>query len=303
MLGPAQKYDAEVKLRLIPDIIPGWKTIVTLISITVLFAFSIWWLNHTPALQGFWNSFNTDKRVPASFCEQVHINSPVRQPVNTFSNIIYLLTAVIVLSGIWKSRHADIKGHLSESNIFCLLFSIVLLYVFVASTFYHASLIGIAHTLDYSAVFSFSLFPFMFFLHQWWLLKKKTLSIPERRKSEIRFLLVFSGANLGLALLTPKGKEQMVSILLVLLFLISAFITVMIEKHKPGTNYLVFTTIAVIAAVILFEFDKYKIMCNPKSFFQPHSLWNILIGLSAFWFYLYMRSETTPGALIVKLKQ
>lgn len=168
---------------------------------------------------------------------------------------------------------------------------------------YRASLIGIAHTLDYSAVFSFSLFPFMFFLHQWWLLKKKTLSISERRKSEIRFLLIFFSANLGLALLTPKGKEQMVAILLVLLFLISAIITVIIEKHKPGTNYLIYTIIAVIAAVILFEFDKYKIMCNPKSFFQPHSLWNIFIGLSAFWFYLYMRSETTPGALIVKLKQ
>lgn len=303
MLEPAQKYDAEVKLRLIPDIIPGWKTIVSLVSITVLFGFSIWGLNKNPALQGLWNNFLMDKKVPASFCEQVHINSPVRQPVNTFSNIVYLLTAVIILSGIWKSRYANIKGHLSESNIFCLLFSIVLLYVFVASTFYHASLIGIAHTLDYSAVFSFSLFPFIFFLHQWWLLKKKTLSISERRNSEIRVLLIFFSANLGLALLTPKGNEQMVALLLVLLFLISAFIIVMIKKHKPGTNYLVFTIIAVIAAVILFEFDKYKIACNPKSIFQPHSLWNIFIGLSAFWFYLYMRSETTPGALIVKLKQ
>lgn len=303
MLETAQKYDTEFKLKLIPDIIPGWKTIVTLVSIIVFFGFSIWWLNKNPALEGLWNNFIIDKRVPASFCEQVHINSVFRQPVNSFSNIVYLLTAVIILSGLWKSRHANTKGHLSESNIFCVLFSIVLLYVFVASTFYHASLIGIAHTLDYSAVFSFSLFPFMYFLYQWWLLKKKTLSNKEKQKSEIRFLLVFFGANLVLTLLTPKGKEQMVAILLVLLFLISAIITVMIEKHKPGTNYLVYTIIAVIAAVILFEFDKYKIVCNPKSILQPHSLWNIFIGLSAFWFYLYMRSETTPGALIVKLKQ
>jgi hypothetical protein len=303
MLKTAQKYDAEVKLKLIPDIIPGWKTIVMLLSLVLFFGLSIWLLNKNPALQGLWSNFNIDKRVPASFCEQVHINSPVRQPINTFSNIVYLLTAVIILSGLWKSIHANTKGHLSESNIFCVLFSIVLLYVFIASTFYHASLIGIAHTLDYSAVFSFSLFPVMFFTYQWWLLKKEILSNTERRKSEIRFLLLFSSANLGPALLTPKGKEQIVAILLVLLFLASAIITVIIEKHKPGTNYLIYTIIAVIAAVILFEFDKYKIICNPKSFFQPHSLWNIFIGLSAFWFYLYMRSETTPGALIVKLKQ
>ncbi|XVJ65054.1 MAG: hypothetical protein HEQ40_02335 [Lacibacter sp.] len=303
MLSSAQKYGSKRKLRLIPDIISGWKTIAVLFSVTVFFGLLIWWLNKNPVLEGLWNNFIIDKRVPASFCEQVHINSLFRQPVNSFSNIVYLLTAVIILSGLWKSRHANTKGHLSESNIFCVLFSIVLLYVFVASTFYHASLIGIAHTLDYSAVFSFSLFPFMYFLYQWWLLKKKTLSIKEKQKSEIRFLLLFSGANLGLTLLTPKGKEQMVAILLVLLFLASAIITVIIEKHKPGTNYLIYTIIAVIAAVILFEFDKYKIVCNPKSIFQPHSLWNIFIGLSAFWFYLYMRSETTPGALIVKLKQ
>jgi hypothetical protein len=303
MSETAQKYNAAIKLRLIPDIIPGWKTIVILFSLALFFGLSIWWLNGNQTLQGLWNNFIIDKRVPASFCEQVQINSPVRQPVNTFSNIVYLLTAVIVLNGLWKKRHTNTKGHLSESNIFCVLFSIVLLYVFIASTFYHASLIGIAHTLDYSAVFSFSLFPVMFFPYQWWLLKKKILSNTERRKSEIRFLLVFSGVNLGLALLTPKGKEQIVAILLVLLFLVSAIITVIIEKHKPGTNYLIYTIIAVIAAVILFEFDKYKIICNPKSFFQPHSLWNIFIGISALWFYLYMRSETTPGALIVKLKQ
>jgi hypothetical protein len=303
MLETGQKYNAEVKLRLIPDIIPGLKTIVTLFSVTVLFGFSIWWLNKNPALQGLWNNFIIDKRVPASFCEQVHINSPVRQPVNTFSNIVYLLTAVIILNDVWKSRHTNTKRQLSESNIFCVIFSIVLLYVFIASTFYHSSLIGIAHALDYSAVFSFSLFPIMFLLYQWWLLKKKILSITERRKSEIRFLLFFSGFNLGLALLTPKGKEHIIAILLVLLFWASAIITVIIEKRKPGTNYLIYTIIAVIVAAIWFEFDKNKIACNPKSFFQPHSLWNIFIGISAFWFYLYMRSERNPGALIVKLKQ
>jgi len=182
MLEPAQKYDVEVKLRLIPDIIPGWKTIVSLVSITVLFGFSIWGLNKNPALQGLWNNFLMDKKVPASFCEQVHINSPVRQPVNTFSNIVYLLTAVIILSGIWKSSHANIKGHLSESNIFCLLFSIVLLYVFVASTFYHASLIGIAHTLDYSAVF-FAL-PFYVFFTSMVAFEKE--NIVNFRKAKIR---------------------------------------------------------------------------------------------------------------------
>ncbi|MFW1567993.1 hypothetical protein ACEV9J_23830, partial [Vibrio parahaemolyticus] len=73
-----------------------------LFSLALIFGLAIWWLNKNPALQGLWNNFIIDKRVPASFCEQVHINSPVRQPVNTFSNIVYLLTAFIILNSLWK---------------------------------------------------------------------------------------------------------------------------------------------------------------------------------------------------------
>ncbi|MGQ4828397.1 hypothetical protein, partial [Enterococcus faecalis] len=81
-------------------------------------------------------------------------------------------------------------------------------------------------------------------------MKKKTLSNKESRKSGIRFLLIFFGANLGLALLTPKGKEQIVAMLLVLLFLTSAIITVIVEKHKPGTNYLIYSILAVVMAAM-----------------------------------------------------
>ena len=38
-------------------------------------------------------------------------------------------------------------------------------------------------------------------------------------------------------------------------------------------------------------FDKYKIICNPESYFQPHALWNLIIGIAALFFYYYMSSE------------
>ena len=178
MLEPAQKYNSRINLKLIPDIISGWKIIVMLFSVVILFGFIIWWLNQNQGLYGFWNGFNLDKRVPASFCEQVHLNNPVRQPLNTFSNIVYLVT----------------------------------------------------------------------------------------------------------------GKEALVAMILFFLFLAAGFVTFITQKYKPGSQYLLYSVISVMVAAIWFEFDKYKIICNPKSFFQPHSLWNVFIGISAFWFYLYMRS-------------
>ncbi|MFX9042667.1 hypothetical protein ABTN45_19655, partial [Acinetobacter baumannii] len=70
MLEPAQKYDSKVKLTLIPDIIAGRKTIVMLFFVMLFFGLLIWWLNQNPALQGLWNNYIMDKKVPASFCEQ-----------------------------------------------------------------------------------------------------------------------------------------------------------------------------------------------------------------------------------------
>jgi len=303
MLEPAQKYDAKVKLRLIPDIIPGWKTIVTLVSITVLFGFSIWWLNKNPALQGLWNNFIMDKRAPASFCEQIHINNPIRQPINTFSNIVYIIIAVIILGDTWRDRSDNIDNRISESKVFPTLFAVVLLYVFAASAFYHASLIGIAHTLDYSAVFSFSLFPVMFFIYHWRFLTRRISPGNQKRNTDILFLTIFFGINLALIFLTPKNKEPVIAMILVSLFLVSGITNLLTWNQKPGSRYLLYSILSVGVAIVWFEFDKNKIACNPKSFFQPHSLWNIFISISAFWFYLYMRMEKSRVPLIVKLEQ
>ncbi len=304
MLEPAQKYDAEVKLRLIPDIIPGWKTIVTLVSITVFFGFSIWWLNKNPALQGLWNSFNIDKRIPASFCEQVHLNNPVRQPVNTFSNIIYLVIAIVVLKTSWEERFKRNSHDLVTVNtVYGFLFGLILLYVFFASSFYHTSLINIAHKLDYSAVFAFSLFPIIFFLHRRYLNHNSKLLAAQKRKLTIVFFSTYLLANLLLAFLIPRGKESLTALILIQIFLGLAFFAAIDKSGKQGRFYLALSIVSVLIAFIWFEFDKYKILCRPNSYFQPHSLWNLFIGLSAYNFYLYIRSEPDSGTLVIKMKQ
>lgn len=183
MLEPAQKYNSRINLKLIPDIISGWKIIVMLFSVVILFGFIIWWLNQNQGLYGFWNGFNLDKRVPASFCEQVHLNNPVRQPLNTFSNIVYLVTAIIIFNGAWKSRQGNMPGNLTESKFFYLLFAIVLLYVFAASTFYHASLVRIAHWFVlFGRIFFFCFSGHVFYLAMAAFKKKIT---PDGRRAKI----------------------------------------------------------------------------------------------------------------------
>jgi hypothetical protein len=296
-------YQTRRWLKTGPDIFIGRGAVILLIVVTILFASAIWWLNHTPSLKYIWENFTVDKMAPAFFCEHLHLSNPVRQPVNTFSNIIYLLTAIIILKTTWNERYI-IKSddHLTDSKGYSLLFGFVLLYVFAASTFYHASLITLAHRLDYSAVFSFTFFPIMYLLNRWRLSRENILVNIDTRKSPVVFISAFLAVNLLLTFFTPKGKESQVAIILVILFLGMAIATVMFEKKNPGLKYLILSITSILIAVLWFELDKYKILCNPTGYFQPHSLWNIFIGVSAFCFYLYMCVKTNTGAPIVKMK-
>lgn len=300
MLSSAQKYGSKRKLRLIPDIISGWKTIAVLFSVTVFFGLLIWWLNQNPGLQGLWNSFILDKKVPASFCEQVHLNNPVRQPVNTFSNIIYLVIAIVVLKTSWEERFKRNSHDLVTVNtVYGFLFGLILLYVFFASSFYHASLINIAHKLDYSAVFAFSLFPIIFFLHRRYLNHNSKLLAAQKRKLTIVFFSTYLLATLLLAFLIPRGKESLTAFILIQIFFGLAFFAVTDKSGKQGRFYLASSVICVLIAFMWFEFDKYKFLCRPNSYFQLHSLWNLFIGLSAYNFYLYIRSEPDSGTLLI----
>ena len=128
MFDNPKKYYSRSRLKIMPDIITGRETIVVLITVTLLFGLLIWWLNHIPYMQRIWENFIVDKKIPASFCEQVDVNNPVRQPVNTFSNIIYLITAIIILKTTRNERYINRSdGHLAGSNRSSTLFSFILL--------------------------------------------------------------------------------------------------------------------------------------------------------------------------------
>lgn len=296
-------YQSNISKAIFPDITIGIKTGIMFAAIAVAFGFVIWWLNHIPSLQNIWNTFAFDKKIPASFCEKIHLSNPVRQPVNTFSNIVYSIVAIIVFKTVWEERFKRNTHDLVTVNTaYGFLFGLVLLYVFFASSFYHASLINLAHKLDYSAVFAFSLFPTIFFLHRRILSKKKQLRASQKRGLTFLFFCTYVLAMFLLSFLIPRGKESLAALILIQIFLGLAFFAVISKSNKHGRIYLVLSVVSVLIALICFEFDKYKILCNPNSYFQTHSLWNLFIGLSAFYFYLYIRSGPDSGALIINTK-
>jgi hypothetical protein len=178
-----------------------------------------------------------------------------------------------------------------ENPYYSFLFGGILLYIFCASVFFHASLIHFASELDFSAVYSLSLFPLMYFSHRVWLLRIGVPSNQKHPRSTWTLIILFILSYLGMTLFLKEGMRDYV----VLGIIISlAFLGFFVERHDRGkTNhyYLITAIVSILFAVMWFIFDIHKVMCDSNSIIQPHSLWHLFSGIAAFYFYMYIRSE------------
>lgn len=264
----------------------------TLASTAILFLAGIWVLNHTPSLKGFWNIYYTEAEMGKLFCEKTVLSKFVRQPINTFSNFIYWLTAIVILNRGWKDRTKKNRYNLISANpLYSFMLGGIMLYIFCTSVFFHSSLLHFANELDFSAVYSLTLFPLMYFTHRVWFLR---IGVPSNRKHPLSMrvmIIAFTAAYLLLTFFLPDDIRKYV--VLGIIISIAVFGTVVERYDRGRTNhyYLITCILSILFAVMWFYFDNKKIMCDPDSYIQPHSLWHIFSGISIFYFYMYIRSE------------
>lgn len=286
-------YNTKHNLRLFPESFWNTQIVIAITLVALLFAFFIRWANGNEALWHLWDSYKVSSYSLASFCEKADLSKPVRQPINAFSNIVYLVVALLILKETARQIKNTAAGRKSNGSLFFqFLFGIILLYVFFTSVFYHASLTDMALKFDYSGVFLFALFPTFYLLHLQW---RSFYSISTNRLSKKTLPLFFVGYFIIASLMLLFAPAWLTGIITLIIILINCVLAVatknLIYTRYTHKKYLLTSIVCVFIAVMWFVFDKYKILCFPGSYFQPHSLWNLFIGLGAFCFYLYMREE------------
>jgi len=226
------------------------------------------------------------------FCEKTVMDHFVRQPINTFSNFIYWLTAIVVLNRGWKDRTKKTRYNIISANPFySFLLGGIMLYIFCASVFFHSSLIHVASELDFSAVYSLSLFPFMYFTHRLVLLRLGIPSNQKHRQSTRAVIVIFTADYFLLTFGLPNVNRNYVVLGIIIAVIIFATIVERYDRGKTNHYYLITCMLSILFAAMWFGFDVHKIMCDPDSIIQPHSLWHIFSGIAAFYFYMYIRSE------------
>lgn len=272
------------------------RRIFLLLASAMLFALAIWILNDVLPYQNFWYQFEFEPDIGTYFCEKTFMEKIVRQPINTFSNFFYFMAGVAILRRGWKDQSKRQRYNIISANPFySIAYGIILVYTFAASTLFHSSLIYFTGKLDYSAVYSLALFPLMYFSHRFWL---HTIGVPsnvKHTKSTTTVITVFTGLYIWLTFFLPPGWGHTSVLTIIGVLIVSGFIMEMRDPDKTNKRYLLTCIIAILIAVVWFAFDVKKILCNPDSVIQPHSLWHFFASVSAFYFYMYIRSEKNPN--------
>lgn len=256
------------------------------------FALSIYLLNTLFYPNHFWFNFSVNKGVETWFCEQTDMHRLVRHPINTFTNIWYIINAIFFLSKALEDyRKPKSFNLITTYPYYSVLLGIISIYTFLCSTFYHSSLISIASKLDYSAVYSISLFPLMYYSHRI-LLYWRNKPTNKNHTTEVKIIiLVFSLIYILLTFFVPLKHIHYIVFSFILLTGLGGVYLERVEPQKSNPKYFVLMLVFISIAIALFKMDSAKIACDPESFFQPHSLWHVFNSMTVFFIYLYFRSE------------
>jgi hypothetical protein len=259
---------------------------------TVLFATLISMLNKIFYGHVIWNRFYTEADAGTFFCEYTDMNKLIRQPVNTVTNFVYFVIAIYCFSkGMEDIKKNRAYNLITANRFYSFTLAAIMLYTFIGSTLFHSSLIEFFSKMDFSAVYSITLFPAMYFTHRVILTVQGKPTNTRRSKERILMIAIFStiyvilSFNLDMSVVHPAVASIIILIILTGIYL---------ERVHPGhTNkdFLIACIISILLAGVFFELDIKKIFCSDMGRISPHSLWHIFNGLSIFFFYLYIRSE------------
>lgn len=230
-----------------------------------------------------------------TFCEFNNLGSALVQTANTWSNLGFLFVGlVLVFMGIKDTnfKHKNQANLLLKYPMFSIVMGASILYLFIGSFFYHASVTSFFQMIDQTGMYAIIL-SFMAY-HAFRIFPTLTV----KRKGEISshkiifyvFLLINS---LFIAFLWKIN----VNILFPVMFLVYLIMTLVYNKRnnirKISVKILVYSLYFLMFSTAFWILDRQDVLCNPTSVFQGHALWHILNAIALLLVYLHYRTENS----------
>jgi hypothetical protein len=212
------------------------------------------------------------------FCEPLR-DSFIRQPINTYSNLAYVLVGLLILA---NARTDSARANLMSSHrAFPTVFGIATILIGVGSFFYHASLTFVGQWFDLMGMYLFASFALLYNLARLRPMRGTTFAVG----------YVVMNALLGyLLIVNPFIRRQVFAGMIWVVLALEALV-LLAERPKMKTRYLIGALVSLIIAYGIWILDESRAWCDPTSLLQGHALWHGLTAAAAGLLYLYYRSE------------
>jgi hypothetical protein len=218
------------------------------------------------------------------FCERIH-DGAIRQPVNTWSNLAFILVGLLVintairdLSQAWRSESSN---PMQTQLIYPGVYGVTTILIGIGSMLYHSSLAFVGQAVDVISMYLLTSFMGLYNLSRM------------RRMSNGAFLACYLLVNVTLAFVSVEWPvlRRYIFLMLVLAVLVSE--GVVRRKRQPRMNvaFLNAALISLVGAFAIWTLDITQVICAPDSWFQGHALWHVLMATLIGFIYLYYRSE------------
>ena len=225
------------------------------------------------------------------FCE-VDEGGAIRQPINTFTNLFYVLIGFVILQlGIFDLHNPKPHNFLVRFPLFSIVLGCCAVYVGLGSTFYHASLTELSQKIDGSGVMACFMLPLWYSVFRLWghINMKKSIQFILRTYQGVilAFLL------LNLSLFAFDAPYRAISIIIVPLTLFVLLYTNLKYKLIFKYKYMWLSLITIIVAKTVWLLDIHHVVCT-NGWLQLHAIWHILSALALIFIYLFFRGEVRP---------
>lgn len=268
------------------------KDLLVIIVLFLIFISSFVWFFSINNSHNIWSTMKVAGGNAFAFCEFNNLKTSLVQRSNTWSNLGFLFVGTFIVLLSFKDFYRKSKSIrinlLIDNPIFSFIMGCSILYLFIGSFLYHASVRYFFQMIDqtgmYAIVFSFTAFHIFRIWPKYKFKSKKSTS----KLVVISFFLV----NFIFILFF---KDVNINILFPIVFIIFTALTFIYNrKHKNIYSKIFINSLY----LLLFSFsswilDREGILCDPNSLFQGHALWHILNSIVLLMIYLYYRSENS----------
>jgi hypothetical protein len=230
-----------------------------------------------------WQAYRPANCLPYHcFCEALRPGI-IRQPVNAYSNVIYILVGIFIIIWLIRTRQ-DRNTTLSASNLprkTLIIFAIAYFAIGVGSFLYHTSFTFSGQELDDDSMYLLGSF---MFLYSWSHFK------PVSTKLFLAYYLII---NLGFEIIAyffPVLRGSLFGILIVGMIILE-YLARHRNKSSYNPKYFCLSLGTFLLSYIIWALDYTKVLCHPYSPYQGHAVWHILSALAGLLMFFHMDSS------------